>query len=464
MKRLLSFAALAALLLQTLVTPPKSRAQRKDRRPDVRTADRSTLRPDDAVVQPPRLSGGFIQLGDPERRLPRAKWGELLGEMRDRLRMDTVLIQALFSEDDAGKHCFINLSKGQIDAARPHYDSGMVLAVDPTDAMLEYADRHGVDVYVGLWMADLQYGTVAGEPDVLEHFLDEAAGKSNAAAEIAWNLYHRHPSFKGWYIAYELWNFPFGDRGPKSVRKQELFRQFLRRVSHKCRELNARKESDGKARDRSVAVSAFFNPWFDRGAAGPDVTKDVFSSVLADSGINTFILQDSVGAKCLGSEKLDGADRERTRELIKGTTMPEYLTAFYEAVKVASGTSHNIHLWYDVEAYETASGRCPTPEASQPFRPSDIGRLKWQFSVATIDPRTGEPYADPGSGDPVQFFEKFLVFDTFHYMNTVVPDGFGTATANTVALRTKLFDDYKREFVNQSFNPAVPKARTRAHR
>lgn len=418
---------------------------------------------DSVAEDAPRLTGGFIQLGNAEKTLPRAKWDELLGEMRYKLGMDTVLVQALFYEDRANaKHPYIVLSEGKINADNPQYDPKMRLSNgDPTDAMLKYADDHGMEVYLGLWMEEIEYGTVGGEVKALEDFLKEAERKSVAAAELAWNLYHHHPSFKGWYIAHELWNFPIG-QDPNRAKKQELLRQFLSRVVAKCRELNGRKEADGKGRDRPVAVSAFFNPWFDRYMAGPDVTTGVFTSILTGSGVSRLILQDSVAAKCLGTEKLDNAEKEKKRAEIRTTIMPEYLRAFYEAAKAASASppGQRIQVWDDLEAYEAVSGRCPTPkpfqtpEAAVPFKPSNIARLKWQFEVATRDPMTGEPYADFETGEPIELFDKFVVFDVFHYMNTVIPEGFGTDVANTQRLRAELFNDYKREFVDGRLQPS----------
>lgn len=435
---------------------------------EVTPAEQTFALLDASLARSPRLTGGFIQLGDDETKLPSARWADLLGEMNDKLGMDTVLIQALFYEDKKSKkHPYIVLSQGTIDPDNPRYSANMVLSKeDPTDAILTYADSHGMNVYVGLWMQELRFETVAGSSADLDNFLKDATRKSTAAAELAWNLYHRHPSFRGWYIAYELWNFPFRFDKDRD-KKQGMLRQFLVSVAAKCDELNGRKEADGKGVDRPVAVSAFFNPWFDQPSAGPPVTTDTFKSVLTGSGLDTLILQDSVGAKCLGGEVLDDG-KPAEREEIKRRLMPEYLRAFYEAAKAAGTPSHPVQLWDDVEAYETVSGRCPSdrPEASQPFKPSNITRLKWQFDVATMDPMTGQPYVDFETDQPIQLFDRFVVFDSFHYMNTVIPQGFGTDAANTQQLRTALFNDYKREFIDGS-GPTLfrePKAPAKKHR
>jgi hypothetical protein len=162
------------------------------------------------------------------------------------------------------------------------------------------------------------------------------------------------------------------------------------------------------------------------------------------------IVQDSVGAKCLGSEGLENERKVRERDQIKQITLPDYLKAYYDAAKAASNGGRPIKLWDDLEAYETISGRCPSdrPEAAMPFKPSNIERLKWQITVALRDPETNETYVDPDTNQPVQLFEKLVVFDFFHYMNTVIPDGFGTDVANTQSLRAKLFNDYRREIMD----------------
>ena len=134
--------------------------------------------------------------------------------------------------------------------------------------------------------------------------------------------------------------------------------------------------------------------------------------------------------------------------------LPEYLRAYYGAAKAAANQAHPVKLWNDLEVFEVVSGRCPTPQqfqtpdANLPFRPTNVDRLKWQFNVALRDPETGQPYLDPDTNQPVQLFEKFIVFDFFHYMNTVIPEGFGTDVANTQSQRAKLFNDYRREILN----------------
>ena len=152
------------------------------------------------------------------------------------------------------------------------------------------------------------------------------------------------------------------------------------------------------------------------------------------------------------------------------TILPEYLRAFYEAAKAASPPGRRIQVWDDPEAYEAVSGRCPTPdpfqtpEAAVPFKPTNIARLKWQFEVATRDPMTGEPYMDFDTDEPIQLFDKFVVFDVFHYMNTVIPQGFGTDAANTQQLRAALFNDYKREFVDGGLQPSLQRLNAPARR
>ena len=410
----------------------------------------------DQTQSPAKLTGGFIQVGDAEKKLPVGKWADLLGELKTNAGVDTIMVQSAFFQDkDESKHHYIVLAQGTLDPNNPKYDPKMVLAAnDPTNAILTFADTHGQTVYLGLWMQDLPFGTMAGSLKDVEDYFRIATQRSTAAADVIWNLYHQHPSFGGWYIAHELWNFPFGDQSEETLKKQGAVKSFIKTVGDKCRELNNRKEADGKSKDRKLAISAYFNPWFDPPTAGPKVVRQVFESILKGSDLDVLIIQDSVGAKCLGNEKLDDEGKEAGREQIKRKMLPEYLKAYYGAAKAAANQAHPVKLWNDLEVFEVVSGRCPTPQqfqtpdATLPFRPTNIDRLKWQFNVALRDPETGQPYLDPDTNQPVQLFEKFIVFDFFHYMNTVIPEGFGTDVANTQSQRAKLFNDYRREIMN----------------
>jgi hypothetical protein len=387
------------------------------------------------------------------------KWPELLGELNTKAGMDTFIIQRLFFRYNGPPRSHIALKEGSINVNDPQYSPSMVLAAnDPTNAILNYADQtyrnanqsDDMKIYVGLWMDEMPWPMVVDKsPAELEAYLNGVAEKLIKVANLAWNLYHQHPSFRGWYISHEFWNFPYGDRSEASQRKQELFKKFLSKVVAACKELNKKPEAGGRLPDRPVALSVYFNPWLYYDYAGPPRTEALYTSILTDSGLDVLMVQDSIGTRCLGNEKLDSELLERKRADEIRPLVPYFLKAFGNAARAASTDSHKIALWDDVEAFEIVPGTdgCHGEQPynqNSPLRPTNIDRLKWQFSAAAIDPDTDEP---------AQFFEKFVIFDLFHYLNRVVPEGFGTAAGNTQAMRTGLFDQYLRTFVNQPFNP-----------
>src|SRR5262249_16506766 len=153
---------------------------------------------------------------------------------------DTIMVQSAFSQDnDESRHHYIVLAQGTLDPNNPKYDPKMVLASnDPINAILTFADTHGQTVYLGLWMQDVPFGTMAGSLEGVEKYFRIATQRSTAAADVLWNLYHQHPSFGGWYIAHELWNFPFGNQSEETLKKEEAVKLFIKTVGDKCRELN----------------------------------------------------------------------------------------------------------------------------------------------------------------------------------------------------------------------------------
>ncbi|MBV9928022.1 MAG: hypothetical protein JOZ96_23590 [Acidobacteria bacterium] len=247
----------------------------------------------------------------------------------------------------------------------------------------------------------------------------------------------------------QFWNFPYGDGSAASRVKHELFKTFLKKVVAGCKELNKRAEEGGKLPERPVAVSAYFNPWLYLGWAGPSQTEVLYTSLLTGSDLDVLMVQDSIGTRCLYNEKLDNAALERKRDTEVRPLTPDFLRAFGNSARNASGDGHRIALWDDVEAFEVVpgTGGC---RGEQPYndnaslRPTSIDRLKWQFNVANDS-------AEGGEQGPL--FEKFVFFDLFHYLNTVVPEGFGTAAGNTQALRSQLFTQYIQNFANQPDKP-----------
>jgi hypothetical protein len=405
-----------------------------------------------------KASGGFIQLNEAEMKFK--KWPDLIRELNGKAGMDTFIIQGLFYHNGDVARSHIALKKGSININDPQYDPSMVVADDdPTNAILTYADQSyknqdpadDIKVHIGLWMDEMPYGTVIGEPLKLEAYLKGVADKMAKVADLAWNLYHQHPSFRGWYLPHEFWNFPYGDHSQASQAKGDMFKKFLRDIMAVCKTLNKKTEAGGRMPDRPVSISVYFNPWLYMEYAGPDPTEELYKTILANSGLDTLIVQDSVGTRCLWNEKLDNQRLENKRVNEMRPLVPRFMKAFSDAASAASDRNHRINLWDDVELFEVIpdSGGCRGDQPyndSAPLRPTAIERLQWQFNL-TLDPSTDQR-AVP--------FDAFVMFDLFHYLNTIVPEGYGTATGNTQALRTKLLNDY----VQQISKPArLPKER-----
>lgn len=182
----------------------------------------------------------------------------------------------------------------------------------------------------------------------------------------------------------QFWNFPYGDGSAAPSQKRLLFGDFLKRVVAACKALNKKEDARGGAVERPVAVSAYFNPWLYLPYAGPDQTEALYTSILTGSGLDVLMVQDSVGTRCLGDERLDSPELERKRAEEIRPLVPRFMRAYTNAARAAGNGGRGIALWDDVEAFEVVpgTGGCrgeqPYNENAQ-LRPTSIARLKWQF-------------------------------------------------------------------------------------
>jgi len=396
-----------------------------------------------------RLDGGFIQYNNAVTKLKSSQWQTLMRQMYEEAKMDTVIIQRLGFRDGNEKYV---LSTPSIDPENPAYIPAMKLSIDdPTLSILTYADStqkssRPMKVFIGLWMEDKEqwsYDVPYGRsPEELKQYLGKVSDKNTKWADLAWNLYHKHPSFRGWYLPHEYWNFPYGDPGQESVRseKQNILRDFLHVVSGRCKALNDIDKKAGNVVDRPVAFSPFFNPWQDANYAGSKVTEETFTSILQDSGIDILMLQDGSGARCLDNEALNEKANLKRPE-VKRQIVPEFFNAFAAACR-----ANNVRLWADLEIYKTGPKGCEDdqPIAWVPFQISTTDQLRWQFTIANRNPLTNKLYDPP-------LFDRYIAFDIFHYLNAVIPDNFGANRPK--AERTVFFNDYKRVFVENEFKP-----------
>jgi hypothetical protein len=125
----------------------------------------------------------------------------------------------------------------------------------------------------------------------------------------------------------------------------------------------------------------------------------------------------------------------------EGELESDFFGAFAAACRASK-----IRLWANLEVYKTGPEGCKgdQPQVKEPFQVSTIDQLRWQFTIASRNPVTNKLYDQP-------LFEGYVAFDIFHYLNSTVPDGFGTASPRIA--RTMFFNDYKRVFINNEFKP-----------
>ncbi|MCX5754186.1 MAG: DUF4434 domain-containing protein [Candidatus Krumholzibacteria bacterium] len=246
----------------------------------------------------PRIGGTFIQYQDWMMSLDSAAWLCELDAMRD-AGINLVIIQWLEHENKR----FIPADPA---------------ACDPARIILEYADEHGMRVYLGLSTIDRWHERITHP-----RYLDRAATQSLRLADQAWARYGRHPSFAGWYIPQELRYYEFK---PEFV---SLLRGFLRRQSDHCRAISGGKPV-------AIAPSLAQCP-------SPEAFRKLFADLLAGSGVEILILQDGVGAN-------------RREKLMDSNVVP-----YFRAMQDVCGEAE-IEIWSDIEIFRY----CPSGRGREP--------------------------------------------------------------------------------------------------
>lgn len=336
------------------------------------------------------ITGGFIQYqgwmiknGRNPTGLDERAWENEIEAMRT-AKMDTIIIQRLEADGES----FI-----------PAADDRS--AVDPTEVILKYADRHGMKVYLGLWAGPWDQGQVEKADPVL---LANTRDNSFRVADAAWKRYGGHRSFAGWYIQQEIWNIAW------EPAQNERMRTFFREVSDYCKGLGRN--------NKPVAISPYFNP--EVGASEEDEVAGIYTLFLKGSdsvkgaGVDILMLQDGVGARCW-----------KTKDEIEGNVRP-FFRAFYRATQAAG-----VELWGNIETFRTVAGGCIDNYSGRnefTARPTDVGRLKSQLEVASVNFEDGQPT-----------FKKLVTFDFFHYMSPL-------HGCNTSEERRRLHSDYLKLF------------------
>lgn len=298
--------------------------------------------------------------------------------------------------------------------------------LDPTHAILEYADRlgNGIKVFIGLWNKDWRPGDLIrwAVPEMLAINEQECI----RVAEKAWNRYGGFSSFAGWYIPQEIWNIQWDEYQNARMRRS------FRKISDLCKGLIDKRT--GQPNNKDVA----FSPYFDPGELGQDgnytpypgdtaTPASIYSLLLKGNakslddiargseyvnlnaqapgaGIDILILQDGVGANEIKTQDID-------------RVVQPYFREFYAATKDA-----NIKIWGNLESFQWTEDSC-TDDGS---KPATFSRLDKQISAASIKIAA------------VPLFSELVTFEFFQYMSPNVH-----SKDYCLSERKKLFSDYK---------------------
>jgi hypothetical protein len=350
-----------------------------------------------ATVADRRLDGAFIQFwGDRVQQ----KWHRVLTAMQA-AGMKTIILQYLKNRPmrrngdnvvyDANG-CAVMDEADFTYTDRYTMPNGDVI-IDPTRFILDFADEHGMEVYVGL-INDERFVTYGqwDKPQCLN--LPNQIKDNTRFAEVVWGHYGKkpgsartRPSFKGWYLPQEMWNEAYTDDQLKG------FRSFFAAVSASCKKLSG---------GLPVAVSPFFNPKILSAEAFAETYGRFLKSGHETAGIDIVMLQDSVGAKEIAYDDI-----------------PAVAGGYYGAMR-RKLDALGLRFWGNVESFV----------GERPGRPTEIGQLERQIETASA-------HVSPA--------EKLVTFDFYHYMNP-----FGYVHENDpahVAAERLLYCEYLKKYV-----------------
>lgn len=286
-----------------------------------------------------KISGTFIQYQSWMMQMDSKKWEPELDAMQA-AGIDTLVIQ--WVKSDQIRFYPVNIPGN-----------------DPTEIILNYADRKHMKVYVGL-QNDKNWWSNWGDED----YLQKAAQKTVVLGKSVLKRYGRHRSFQGWYIPYEMSDADFDEDETKNAK------HFLKKLSLGLKKLSHKKYP--------IGLSTFFS-----GKIPPAAVQKIYSEILEGSGVNILMVQDGVGVHNWNNQ-------------IAEKVVP-YMNAFRLAAQ-----KNGIHVWSVVESFADTKNAAEkvTPGGNSERAPTDILRLKEQLQIHA-------PYPH----------EKILTFDFFHYMS-----------------------------------------------
>ncbi len=249
--------------------------------PIVSSADNSGAKVQTAGL---RIKGTFIQYHSWMKSMDTAAWQNELDALH-RAKFDTLIVKPF-----------------------PAY-SVQKRAVDATNIIVEYADRHGMRIMLGL-DSDESVHVQMGD--------SRAADKITAAcmrtADRLWKRYGKHKSFGGWYLSGEILGAP----SISSTMRINSLREILQHVRSHCKSLSGVQPF---AISLPISTASFIK----------NAEKDL-SSFLKDIGIDILILKDA------------------SRLLANAGNSPEILRTIRDAC-----LTQGVQFWSELENFEQES-------------------------------------------------------------------------------------------------------------
>ncbi|MGR7946242.1 DUF4434 domain-containing protein [Paenibacillus sp. M.A.Huq-81] len=140
---------------------------------------------------------------------------------------------------------------------------------------LEMGDQYGLDIYIGLQVNDEWFTHYTNN----QGWLNNESLIAGQLIEDLWSKYGHHPSFKGWYLSFEVDNWHL----PTAVEWQRMadFYNSLIAVTNTV------------SPNLPIMISPFYNV---SGGLTPSAWETMWSYILSRTDIDIFALQDGVGA------------------------------------------------------------------------------------------------------------------------------------------------------------------------
>ncbi|MCC6442694.1 MAG: DUF4434 domain-containing protein [Armatimonadetes bacterium] len=206
---------------------------------------------------------------------------------------------------------------------------------DPIGTIFDYADRHGMRVFLATGYLDSGWDNLEGE--AAEKLLEK---HRQVMAELS-ALYSRRPAFAGWYLAYETVDVQFDNE----ERSRKII-QLLRGISDEAHRL---------APGKPVAAAPYFTM-----TPSSQEMEALWSRLLGEIRIDILAMQDTVGA-ATGELRLD------------------YLPPYYAALRRACERAGSV-FWTDMEVFRRIQG-WPGDSHVTDFDAAEFDRIRRQMDV-----------------------------------------------------------------------------------